>query len=333
MALPSHAVPQNILEVEFQLFGSLTIKQFGYIAGGFTLALLCYWIFGKVPIIQWPLSIFFFIIGLMLALWKINEMPFEVWLMNYIAAIFTTQRSIYQKSKKTTSIFDILDKSTSKVTTKRNNYEDSALAAVNANYSISQQNIVDKAEDEDLKDIDSLFSTIFNSKSQVSQVTNNYFETFKTIDNKAQEAKNLAANDKIPVNVNVSKTVTNETNLSDLNKYANSDFPVVIKNYQDEPNSLIQFNSDNPSLLPVIVSDESDSQLASKNMVVQTRANEEFIKRFQIDDVKEPITKFLNSQALPEQTIDKKQDLTSFLQDSATRMIVAKKLEKKDQTL
>jgi len=103
-----HAVPQNILDVEFKLFGSLTIKQFAYIAGAAFIGLIFYFIFNSLPWLMWPLILVCVALGIALALVKINQRPFDVWLTNYIVAVMTSQRSIYHKSKKTVSILSSL---------------------------------------------------------------------------------------------------------------------------------------------------------------------------------------------------------------------------------
>ena len=103
-----HAVPQNILDVEFKLFGSLTVKQFSYIAGAAFVGLIFYFIFNSLPWLMWPLVLVCIGLGIALALVKINQRPFDVWLTNYIIAVLGSQRSIYHKSKKTVSVLDSL---------------------------------------------------------------------------------------------------------------------------------------------------------------------------------------------------------------------------------
>jgi len=104
-----HAVPQNILDVEFKLFGSLTVKQFSYLAGATFAALIFYFIFGSLPWLMWPLILVCIGVGLALALIKINQRPFDVWLTNYILAVMGSQRSIYHKSKKSVNVLDSLN--------------------------------------------------------------------------------------------------------------------------------------------------------------------------------------------------------------------------------
>lgn len=103
-----HAVPQNILDVEFKLFGSLTVKQFSYIAGFAFAAVIFYFIFGSIPWLAWPLILVSIGLGLALALVKINQRPFDIWLTNYISAVMGSQRSIYKKTRKKVIVLDSL---------------------------------------------------------------------------------------------------------------------------------------------------------------------------------------------------------------------------------
>lgn len=95
-----HSVPQNIMDVEFKLFGSFTIKQFAYLAAGFIGALVVF--VSPFPdllkMILLPMSM---ILGIFLGVIKINGQPSSVFLSNFIAALFSSQTRIWQKSSKT----------------------------------------------------------------------------------------------------------------------------------------------------------------------------------------------------------------------------------------
>jgi len=45
--MKKHSIPQNIMEVEFKLFGAFSVRQFGYLAAGFMLA-------AGVYFLEWP---------------------------------------------------------------------------------------------------------------------------------------------------------------------------------------------------------------------------------------------------------------------------------------
>lgn len=98
--MKKHAVPHNILDVEFKLFGSLTARQFGFVAVAFITALFIYFT-GLPDIIRYPLIFVAVVSGLSLALLKVNGMPFSKWLWNFIISLLTSQRKVYRQSKKT----------------------------------------------------------------------------------------------------------------------------------------------------------------------------------------------------------------------------------------
>ncbi len=100
--MKQHAVPENIMDVEFKLFGSLTAKQFGYIIGGGLTGIFLYYFFKSlgVTFLGWLFAILSIILGVSLALVRINDQPFEVWLGNFLSAMFTSQRRVWRKDKK-----------------------------------------------------------------------------------------------------------------------------------------------------------------------------------------------------------------------------------------
>ncbi len=106
--MPAHIVPQSILDIEFKLFGSLTVRQFSFIAGSVAIGLICYFTFGAVPIIQWILIIIDLFVGLLLAFFRPYDRPFDEWLTNYLLATFTNQRSTFHKSRKTVDFLNDL---------------------------------------------------------------------------------------------------------------------------------------------------------------------------------------------------------------------------------
>lgn len=92
--METHSVPQNILDVEFKLFGSFTLKQFGKIIFG------C--LFGVgifiLPInflIKFPLIAGVVLIGVMSALVP----TFQVWITGFIRALFISPRYVWIKEE------------------------------------------------------------------------------------------------------------------------------------------------------------------------------------------------------------------------------------------
>ena len=94
--MKQHVVPQNIMSVEFKIIGDLTIHQFVYIAiaGGICFVLYVAYLPG---IIKWMLIIIVGFIGILVALAKVNERPFDVWISNFIVAILLPTERVWKK--------------------------------------------------------------------------------------------------------------------------------------------------------------------------------------------------------------------------------------------
>lgn len=82
----------------------MTLKQFLYLASG----LLFAWMFYSSPLhplIKWPLSIFFALLGTGLAFLPIEERPFDVWIKNFFRAIYRPTQFLWQKSAEPPEFF------------------------------------------------------------------------------------------------------------------------------------------------------------------------------------------------------------------------------------
>lgn len=155
-----HSVPQNIMDVEFKLFGALTIKQFAYLAAGFLVALLLY--LTEIPfVLKFFLIAFSIVMGLVLSLVKINGQQSSVWISNFILALFTTQERIWKKTAVTPEILkearptvqkkdvEVIRKAASSI--QRSRMPLATLAA-------KTDPVVDKSEAERLRQIEEHFS-------------------------------------------------------------------------------------------------------------------------------------------------------------------------------
>lgn len=88
--MKQHAIPQNVLDVEFKLFTKFTLKEFAYLALGVGLGgIFLYLTVGKhVPgIIGIPIFVVSSAAGIFLALVPINDQPADKFIQNYITAI------------------------------------------------------------------------------------------------------------------------------------------------------------------------------------------------------------------------------------------------------
>lgn len=90
-----HAVPQNIMDVEFKLIGDLTMRQFTYLM---IFGLLAYVTFmAAVGIFRIPLALFFVLFGLALAFLPIEERGMDEWVVNFIKSVYSPTQRVWKK--------------------------------------------------------------------------------------------------------------------------------------------------------------------------------------------------------------------------------------------
>ena len=86
--MEQHPVPQNITSFQFRLIGDMTIKQFGYLAGGIVLAFIFY----KLPLpffFTWPLAITAALTGFGFAFVPIEERPMDIWVFSFLRNVYS----------------------------------------------------------------------------------------------------------------------------------------------------------------------------------------------------------------------------------------------------
>lgn len=99
-----HAVPQNIMDVEFKIIGDLTMRQFLYLLvfGG-----LAYGSFAFVPsIFKWPFVLLFAFMGFGLAFVPLEERSLDKWIVNFFRSIYSPTQRIWRKSISIPTAFD-----------------------------------------------------------------------------------------------------------------------------------------------------------------------------------------------------------------------------------
>ncbi len=90
-----HAVPQNIMDVEFKLIGDLTMRQFVYIV---IFAIMAYMARLIVPQpFTWIFVVVLALLGLALAFVPIEERGLDIWAINFFKAIYSPTERIWRK--------------------------------------------------------------------------------------------------------------------------------------------------------------------------------------------------------------------------------------------
>jgi hypothetical protein len=90
-----HAVPQNVMDVEFKLIGDLTMRQFAYLLVCGILAYVSYSTI--IGIFKWPFTIVFTLLGIALAFIPIQDRGMDEWVINFTTAMFMPTQRIWRK--------------------------------------------------------------------------------------------------------------------------------------------------------------------------------------------------------------------------------------------
>ena len=91
-----HAVPQNIMEVEFKIIGEMTLREFIYLAVFGALAYFSAMTVGNL--LKWPMVFFFGGVGLIFAFLPINDRGMDEWVANFLRAIYNPTQKVWRKT-------------------------------------------------------------------------------------------------------------------------------------------------------------------------------------------------------------------------------------------
>lgn len=157
MPVQQHPVPQQISSYEFRLVGDMTLKQFGYLAGGVVIALFFY----GLPIaafLKWPLVLLSGFLGFAFAFMPIEERPLTTWLLAFIKAVFSPTLFVWQKKPRKPEIFEPIVSKISLLTTPAAPPDKEQLARYLKTLSLEKtKSPLDQKEEEFLQQIASLF--------------------------------------------------------------------------------------------------------------------------------------------------------------------------------
>lgn len=99
--MEQHPIPQDVTGFQFKLIGSMTVKQFGYVAAGAVMAVVCWYLpvqgFWNLvtKIIFLP---FFGLTGVIIAFVPIEGRPIDIMTGNFIHALITPNQYVYIKT-------------------------------------------------------------------------------------------------------------------------------------------------------------------------------------------------------------------------------------------
>jgi hypothetical protein len=232
-----HPVPQNLMDVEFKLFGALTIRQFGYLAAGCFIGVMVY--FSGLPVIVRIIFIGISVgVGFFLSLVKINGQPSTVWMSNFVLSMIVPQERLWRKSP---IIPDVLKEDPSlKLTSEKDLVK--FLTGGNKlgglpKYPISELQIeetpLDKEEKQELDKIEEHFDFLFESLPKIQDANSNVSKpgTFKRKDELIEKMESPLIEK--PKNI---AHAASDINLNNSVVYSTDNYATVIKPMKTEVN-------------------------------------------------------------------------------------------------
>jgi hypothetical protein len=98
--MEQHPVPQNVTGFQFKLIGDITLKQFGYLAGGLIIAYLSTKFFLIPSLLRWPVAGLWALLGFGLAFVPIEERPLDRWLAAFFKSIYAPTQYVWKKQNR-----------------------------------------------------------------------------------------------------------------------------------------------------------------------------------------------------------------------------------------
>lgn len=95
--MDQHPIPKNIMDVEFKLFGNLTIRQFVYVGSAFVFGAFIFML--NLPrFITLPVVFVIGFLGIALSFFQVGGQPFARWFTNFLFVLITPQRKVWKKN-------------------------------------------------------------------------------------------------------------------------------------------------------------------------------------------------------------------------------------------
>jgi len=178
--MQQHPIPHNVLDIEYKLIGSLTIKQFAYIGTGVGIGGLFLYGFATNPKampawIAFPAFLIFASIGGFMIL-KIGNQTGDIFLRNFIRAITRPTRRVWKSKNFEEKVDKILAK-------RQKNYAHKDINSAGITQKHTTDQTLDEEEIKRLEQISKEANTILNPNSdnqQVVTITNENLHLFHT---------------------------------------------------------------------------------------------------------------------------------------------------------
>jgi hypothetical protein len=109
--MDQHPIPQDVTGFQFKLIGTMTVKQFGYVASGVILAVILYYmpIHSALALVKLFLVPLFGVSGVIVAFVPLDGRPIDVMTTNFAKALFSPNQYVYQRHGRKLSFTAVAD--------------------------------------------------------------------------------------------------------------------------------------------------------------------------------------------------------------------------------
>lgn len=110
--MEQHPIPQDVTGFQFKLIGTMTVKQFGYVACGVIMAVIVYYspiqsFFGII--LKFILIPLFGSSGVIVAFVPVDGRPIDLMTTNFVKAVFSPNQYVYQRQGRQLSFTAVAD--------------------------------------------------------------------------------------------------------------------------------------------------------------------------------------------------------------------------------
>src|SRR6266498_2599989 len=158
--MDQHPIPQDVTGFQFKLIGTMTVKQFGYVASGVIFAVILYYLPLNTPFaifIKVLLIPFFGASGVIVAFVPLDGRPIDVMTANFAKALFSPNQYIYKRQGRKMSfstvslikpqpVQEVTKETTKPIQGKHSNQKEEQLRAFLSSSHEETENELDKKE-------------------------------------------------------------------------------------------------------------------------------------------------------------------------------------------
>ena len=168
--MEQHPVPQNVTTFQFRLIGDMTIKQFGYLAGGAILAYISY-ILPLPFFFTWPLTVIFAFLGIGFAFIPIEERPMDIWVLSFLKSVYAPTQFVWHRVQPTTLVSNAPSPTSTTSGTQTNT------AVIPSQSSVSPQTTTTQTQQTGVKPIAAALQSFYTQPASTAVPKKSFFDS------------------------------------------------------------------------------------------------------------------------------------------------------------